>query len=148
MIKIVSESHVDHGLRMPQLLYVLERAEANAEPGHVAVLTVLLPTDLGPATCALYGPAMGDEPIADDRVRLARRGDRSGESRMLDAPLRETSRVTVIVGPHGDDGLVLYTAFGGPSTPREPWDPSLGSAAERAASVEFWSQHALATGEA
>ena len=50
--------------------------------------------------------------------------------------------MTVIGGPDGDDPCVLYTAFGGPAAPREPWDPSLDEAGW-AASLAFWEAHAL-----
>jgi hypothetical protein len=37
---------------------------------------------------------------------------------------------------------ILYTAFGGPLTPKEPGDATL-SGEERQESFKFWSQHAL-----
>jgi hypothetical protein len=53
--------------------------------------------------------------------------------------------ITVIGGPHLDDPCILYTAFGGPATPKEPGDPSLdGNLIELAKSQAFWAEHALA----
>lgn len=141
-IQILPGSHVDHGLSEDQLAWALGRVRELASPSGVTVSTVCLPAELGTVPCGLYGPAMGDEPVRDGHYQ--RRGDRPGESHVVVAPSRPTQRVTVIVGPHeGVDGLVLYTAFGGPAAPREPWDPSLDDAG-RAASEAYWRDHALA----
>jgi hypothetical protein len=145
-IAVLDVSHVDHGLTPEQLAYVLERVGEVAESGRVTIETVTLREDLGFVDCALYGPIVGDEPIAEERVIYERRGARPGESRLLWAPKRLTRQVTAIVGPHGDHSRVLYTAFGGPLTPREPWDPTLDELA-RDESVAFWREHALAVGD-
>jgi hypothetical protein len=50
--------------------------------------------------------------------------------------------VTVIGGPDDKGSVILYTAFGGPSALREPWDPGL-TEEERYESQRFWSEHAL-----
>jgi hypothetical protein len=141
------DSHVDHALTEAQLEWILSLP---AEPDTVTVQTVELPLHLGTVPCALYGPAMGDDPIPESAVQYERRGNREGESRML-APYiepwsafptypepRQVRTVTVISGPHDGRPCVLFTAFGGPQAPREPWeDDSEESAA-------FWREHALA----
>tara|TARA_R100001079_G_scaffold109558_1_gene82625 strand:- start:2922 stop:3344 length:423 start_codon:yes stop_codon:yes gene_type:complete len=139
MIKVIEASHVDHGLTSKQLDFVL------AQIGEVAgfgIHRVVLPESLGTVPCGLYGPTMGDDPVLESEVRLKRRGDREGLSRMVDRPVRQVSTVTVIAGPHEGE-TVLYTAFGGPPAPREPWDSSLDENGV-AESLKFWSEHALA----
>jgi hypothetical protein len=64
-------------------------------------------------------------------------------------PTRTTRKVTIIAGPH--DGMVdvLFTAFGGPSAPKEMYeweskeDPAFTSLDE-IQSRTFWAEHALA----
>lgn len=126
-----ADSHLDHGLTEPQISYLLGL-------DLVGVHTVELPAELGTVPCALYGPAMGDPAVPEAEVVLARRGARTGLSRLIRRPPRPTRLVTVIVGPH--DGLpdVLYTAFGGPAAPREPFE--VPDDPEAAA---FWAEHAL-----
>lgn len=148
-VAITSESHVDHGMSIEQLCFALGRLTDEVDldfAPHTAtrVVAVELPDHLGTLTCALYGPVMGDPPVTAAFMR--QRPGRSGESRMIDAPLRDTRTATIIVGPH-NGRLVLYTAFGGPVAPREPWDPSL-TAEGKAESEAFWREHALATGAA
>jgi len=137
MITRTADSHVDHGLTEAQLDYVLEHA---GDGEGFRIRQVELPPELGTAPCALHGPIMGDEPIDEAEVTYATRGDRKGESRLVTRPARRTATVTVIAGPHEGDPLVLYTAFGGPPTPREPFDAPPEAFAE---SSVFWAQHAL-----
>lgn len=142
-----SGSHVDHGITREQLAYLLGAVAEVADLGRVTIEPIRLPEQLGTVPCALYGPTMGDAPVPEADVVYQRRGDRDGATRMLPAPLRRTDRVTVIVGPApGHEGLVLYTAYGGPPAPREPWDPSLDPIGREEART-FWREHALATGE-
>lgn len=148
-VAITSESHVDHGLGIEQLCFALGRLTDQVDldfAPHTAthVVAVELPERLGTLSCALYGPVMGDPPVTDAFMR--HRSGRAGESRMIEAPMRDTRTATVIVGPH-EGRLVLYTAFGGPVAPREPWDPGL-SAEGKVESEAFWREHALATGAA
>jgi hypothetical protein len=143
MLKVHTDSHLDHGLTPDHVAWLLERFAARS---GFFLETVELPWYLGPLTCGLHGPIMGDEPVPEGEVNYARRGNRSGESRMCDRPARETRLVTVIAGPHGDEPCVLYTAFGGPSAPREPWDAGIKTDSEREASVLFWEAHALSAG--
>ena len=47
--------------------------------------------------------------------------------------------MTVIGGPDANGLTILYTAYGGPAAPREPWDPGSTSSAREA--QRFWSEH-------
>lgn len=132
------DSHVDHGLTEPQLQYLLDRF---ADRSAFFLETIELPEDLGTVPCGLYGPIMGDAPIADTEVAIVTRGTRTWTSRLVDRPARPTRKITVIAGPHGDHSCVLYTAFGGPAAPQEPGDPGCKNPE---ASVSFWREHALA----
>jgi hypothetical protein len=136
-MKLISESHVDHGLSEPQLGWLLHRF---ADRDGFFIESVELPTDLGMVPCGLHGPIMGDEPISDADVRFEHRGDREWTSRLCDRPVRQVRIVSVIAGPHGDDACVLYTAFGGPVAPQEQGDPACKDVP---ASEQFWATHAL-----
>jgi len=83
---------------------------------------------------------------SQNRAAWAVRGSRKWPSRVVSAPMRPVRTVSVIAGPddHGN-ACVLYTAFGGPTTPREPGDTSMNDE-QVAESKAFWAQHALATG--
>lgn len=138
---ILPESHVDHGLTRAQLEAALALVQLGDDP--VTVATVELPEDVGTVPCGLYGPIMGDAPVPDSETFYAPRGSREGMSRMTRRPMRQTRTITLIVGPHEGFRHVLYTAFGGPAAPREPWDPTLSVDEERE-SLAFWAEHALA----
>ena len=140
-MKIVADSHVDHGLSTEQVEYLKERY---ADLDGFKIESFELPAELGTVPCGLHGPLVGDEPVPESECRFAKRGNRAGESRLCDRPVRQTRTVTVIAGPHGDEACVLYTAFGGPLAPKEPWDPSL-SDEDRAKARAFWSEHALSS---
>lgn len=142
MLKIVSESHVDHGLCPEALEFILEQYK---DRDGFFIDTFTLPMEFGVVDCALYGPIMGDDPVTalHWEVSYERRGDRKHLSRMVNAPMRKTRKVTVIAGPHGEEPCVLYTAFGGPLAPKEIDDPTLKEE-ERPASAEFWRDHGLA----
>lgn len=133
-------AHLDHGLTAAHLAWIAERFR---ERSAFFIETVELPADLPPVACALFGPSVGDAAVGDEEVELVVRGGRGGPSRLVQRSPRETRTLTVIGGPDGDEPCVLYTAFGGPAAPREPWDPSLDDAG-RAESIAFWSAHALA----
>lgn len=135
-----ADSHLDHNLTDAQIEYLLDRFADRAE---FFIETIELPEDLGTAPCALYGPTMGDDPVRDGEVTLTVRGKRKGPSRLVDRPSRPTRQVTVIAGPHDGQPCVLFTAFGGPSAPREPWELEGSDSADLARSREFWAQHAL-----
>jgi len=136
-IKVIAESHVDHGIAKPALQWLLDRF---ADRDGFFIETVELPEELGMVPCGLHGPLMGDEPIAESEVTYKARGERGYPSRLADRPARQVRTVTVIAGPDGDEPCVLYTAFGGPLTPQEPGDPSCKDLKE---SQQFWSTHAL-----
>lgn len=94
--------------------------------------------------CGLYGPAMGDEAVSENRVQYQIRNGRRCASRVLiEGVARPTRTLTVIAGPAGDDSCVLYTAYGGPSAPREPGDTTIPNGAEWEQSRDFWREHAL-----
>lgn len=175
------DSHVDHGLTDLQLGYVIGQAEAlnsihemawqDIHKGRRAVgvrtFTIELPEWLGTVPCGLRGPIVGDPPIIDDAVVFDHRGDRKYPSRLVAMPPIQTNKVTVIAGPHDGHDLVLYTAFGGPKSPREvgeldailsdkfggstvsqlvasgKWDEHQRLADEKAQSIDFWKTHAL-----
>lgn len=148
-MEITEESHLDHGLAPDVVEHIRDRF---ADRASFFVESFELPPRLGLVYCDLYGPAMGDAPVVPGgpvtygRVAYLHRGSRPYPSRVLiGAPRRPTRTVTVIAGPHGDSPCVLYTAFGGPSTPREPGDPALNAcdADTIAAAEAFWAKHAL-----
>jgi hypothetical protein len=134
------DSHVDHSLTEAQLAYILG---LNAKENELTIQTVELPEDLGTVPCGLVGPAMGDAPVTSDQVTLKNRGERPYKSRLIAQAPRQTRMVTVISGPHDGNPCVLFTAFGGPVTPKEPGDLSIKSDSERLESEQFWSEHAL-----
>lgn len=140
-MKIIDKSHTDHGLTERHLQYL-----QFAFKGRTSFFreTIYFPGELEQIPCALYGPAVGDDPIAEKKVTYERRGDRPNLSRMIDKKSRPTRQVTVIAGPHEGEPCVLYTAFGGPLAPKEPGDPSLTEEEQIKEAEEFWKQHALA----
>jgi hypothetical protein len=141
MLVVTHESHLDHALSTKQIAWVLARFKENT---GFSIQTVDLPPEIGTVPCGLYGPAMGDAPVPDAEVRMAPRGDRTVLSRLCKRPGRQTSKITVIMGPDdfGHD-CVLYTSYGGPVAPREPGDPGLRTDEDRAEAAQFWSKHAL-----
>ena len=140
-VTIIKESHTDHSLTI-NLQEVLDANFADRDGFFIETI------DLGEAVgqCALHGPAMGDMPVAEevvgDCVYNGKRDGRDYESRLVTWPTRVSNLLTVIAGPHGDNNCVLYTAFAGPSAPKEPNDPSLTDE-EREYSEIFWAEHAL-----
>jgi len=135
---ITADSHTDHHLTPAHLAFVIERFGDRAA---FFIETVELPAHLPSLPCELHGPAVGEPPIADGEVFFARRGDRPGDSRMIVREPGASRLLTVIGGEHKGE-CILFTAFGGPSACREPWDPSLDDAG-RLESEAFWSEHAL-----
>lgn len=142
-IVILPESHVDH-LTPEQLGTVLTLTPTvTREVGNRTIATYELPESAGTVLCGLYGPAMGDEPVREHEVHYAPRGTRPNSSRLVHRPPRPTRTVTLISGPHRGFSRVLYTVFGGPEAPREPWDMGLETAEEIEESGAFWREHAL-----
>jgi hypothetical protein len=143
-MKITKDSHLDHHITPEQKAYVLEQFGSRDE---FFIETLTLPEALGTVPCGLHGPLMGDDPVPETEVRYAARGDRIGESRLCKRPVRPTDQLTIIAGPHDGERCVLYTAFGGPVAPREPFDPGLEDNGERDKSLAFWAEHALSEDE-
>lgn len=139
MLTISQESHVDHALSQGVLDYIIERYK---DRDGFFIDTFTLPPELGEVPCGLHGPATGDSPVPDSECVMEVRGERGWPSRLCDRPIRNTTTLTVIAGPHEDEPCVLYTAFGGPLAPKEPGDTSL-SDEQRIESVAFWKDHAL-----
>lgn len=139
-MKILPVSHLDHGLPESVVTHIAERF---ADRDAFFIETFELPSELPSVPCGLHGPVMGDEPVLDSEVALEVRGTRAGPSRLCARAPREVRSVTVIAGPHEGDACVLYTAFGGPQTPREPWDATLTTPAQVTHSRSFWANHAL-----
>lgn len=141
-------SHVDHGLTEAQLAWLLVEASARLldEPppwGEPYIASFQLPEELGTVPCGLHGPRAGDhDPVEEDEVTYAVRGSRTGESRLCARAPKQTRKVSLIAGEHEGEPWVLFTAFGGPVAPREPFELAEGSE-ERAASEAFWAKHAL-----
>ena len=141
-MKILTVSHTDHNLTPAHMAWIEERFGDRQE---FFLETVELPPELPALDCGLHGPLCGDAPVPEAEVTYRRRGDRPGKSRICDRPSRPTRLLTVIAGPDGDEPCVLYTAFGGPAAPREPFDPavSLMPPENQEACRAFWKEHAL-----
>jgi hypothetical protein len=139
MAEITKDSHLDHALTERQVDFVRGLIATFAE---FKILTIDLPEELGEVPCVLHGPLTGEDPVRDEEAYFEKRGlGREGESRMCRRPTIQTRKLSVIVGPH-KGAMILYTAFGGPVSPREPFDPSL-TPDQKAESVKFWAEHAL-----
>jgi len=136
MFKITSISHLDHSIDGGVVSYIRDKF---AERDGFFIESFDLPVELGKVPCALYGPICGDSPVGEDEVEYVARGDRSYPSRMVRRPMRQTSTLTVIAGPHDGESCILYTAFGGPLAEKECGDPT----ADAEKSKGFWSTHAL-----
>lgn len=134
-------SHLDHGLTPAHLEWLSSKFAGRT---GFFIETVEMPEGLPSLRCSLYGPAMGDAPVAEEHVSYAVRGNRRCASRHLAGVFpRETRLVTVVAGVVGEDPCVLYTSYGGPEAPREPGDLSLGTMEQILESREFWAKHAL-----
>lgn len=136
-MQITTESHLDHGIDDTTLELLRQRF---ADRDSFLIETFTVPG--GRFRCDLHGPACGDLPVLEAEVLYRVRGQRPGASRVINRDPRWTDQLTVIAGPSGDLPCVLYTTFGGPAAPREPFDPSLDPAG-LAESRAFWAEHAL-----
>jgi hypothetical protein len=142
-VKVIPESHVDHGLSPEQLAWLLDQ---NTNHTSFFIETRFLPPSLGTVECSLVGPAVGWGPVMEAEVKYVVRGNRKSASRVFINPPEkpQTRMVTIIAGPtEGHEGLVLYTAYGGPSAPREPGDPAISDWKGIVEARDFWAQHAL-----
>lgn len=137
---ILPVSHLDHDLTAAHVAWITLHF---ADRDGFFLETVELPPELPPVTCALHGPLVGDPPVPESEVSYRRRGDRPDSSRLCAREPRPTRLLTVIAGPEGDEPCVLYTAFGGPAAPREPFDPGVAEGELLEASRAFWAEHAL-----
>ena len=137
-------SHLDHGLTPAHLGWLAVKFAGRAA---FFIESVELPAELPALDCGLYGPAMGDDPVAEAAVTYAVRPGRKCASRIIPGrPARATRWVTIIAGPHDGHPCVMYTSYGGPEAPREPGDLSLGDMAQIQEARAFWAVHALASG--
>lgn len=137
-MKIIAESHTDH-VTSAHLDWLLDRFKDRTA---FFIETVTLPEELPPVRCDLWGPATGEDPVPEAEVSYVTRGARKGPSRVVQREHLLTRQLTVIAGPEGDEPCVLYTAYGGPAAPREPWDETLDDAGKLESEL-FWSEHAL-----
>lgn len=140
-LEITAASHVDHHLTPAHLAWLQERFK-DKEGFFIETLT--LPDSLQEVLCGIYGPSVGDEPVAETDVTYVIRGARKCASRMVARPNRPTRTLTVIAGPNDGKPCVLYTSYGGPCAPREPGDPGIASWDDIVAARAFWAEHALA----
>ena len=99
--------HGDHGLAESHAQFIKSVMDGY-EKGAFICASFELPPHCPPLLDALYGPINGDSPVAESDVFYQVRGDRSGESRMVDRPLRECRNVVII----GLANKVLWTAYG------------------------------------
>jgi hypothetical protein len=139
MLAINADSHLDHGLTVPHLRFVLAHFHDRTS---FFVCTLELPAELPELMCGLYGPAVGDAPVLDIQVLHEPRPGRAWPSRLVSLPPRQSKLLTVVAGPHEDIPCLLYTAYAGPEAPREPGDTTLSPEARQRAR-EFWAVHAL-----
>lgn len=134
--------HADHGIPHFTVLQVIQSLNL---PDGFFLRTTELPEGAPDAMNALYGPKSGDAPIPEDRVFYAQRSPDRPPSRMVALPKRPTRTVTAI-GMVEPDGVTVYTIYGGPSSEREPGDPSIANDPDLIkAAKAFWSKHALAS---
>lgn len=138
-LELHSDSHLDHNLSQEHIAWLLERFR-DKEAFFIETLT--LPDHLDEISMGLYGPSVGDEPVAEADVKYVIRGARKCASRVVSRPQRKTRQLTVIAGPHDGKACVLFTSFGGPLAPKEPGDTTL-AIDQVQASRDFWSTHAL-----
>lgn len=141
-MKITAASHLDHGLTPDHVAWLLERF---ADRSSFFVETVRLPDDLPDLPCNLHGPLTGGEPVAEESVVYRQRGNREWTSRLVARDPVPSRLLTVIAG-ESEGVFVLWTAFGGPCSPREPGDTSLNDE-QREESIAFWREHALGVGK-
>ena len=92
-----AESHMDHGFTQAQWDFIFAKYADKTEPFRD---TFELPAYLGTVSSELYGPSVGDSPIAEDDVFYARRGVRPWKSRLTMLPHRPTRFIRVIARTH------------------------------------------------
>lgn len=139
-LEIHEKSHLDHGLSSEHVAYIL--GLFNDRTGFFRE-TVTLPAGLSALLCGLYGPTVGDAPVPEAEAFYIVREDRSYASRTVWREGRPSRELSVIAGPFEGRPCVLYTAFGGPLTPREPGDLNIATWEELVEARRFWAEHAL-----
>ena len=137
-MKITKDSHLDHALQ-PEHIAFIERTFGDRQAFFLE--TVELPPELPSLPCSLVGPAVGKPAVSEAEVTYMVRGERKGPSRIVSGEPSMVRTLTVIGGEHEGE-VILFTAYGGPCAPREPWDESLDDAGREEARA-FWSEHAL-----
>jgi len=141
---ISKDSHIDHALWTSHLRFIFEKL---GDASSFGIHTLELPEGLASLPCQIHGPIVGEAAVPESEVRYEVRGNRAGASRIVNRDEVMVRTMTVIVGPDDkpvEGQVVLYTAYGGPQAPREPWDPAIQDNPEAlAASKAFWSEHAL-----
>jgi hypothetical protein len=134
-------AHDDHGLEPCHLAFIDTTLEG--WDGSFLMVHLDMPEECTPLLSALYGPAAGDAAVGEDEVEYEKRGTRPGPSRLVERPHRPVQMMVLIAGP-GNDGPIIYTAYGSPvQAPREWWDSGM-KPLEAMAAAKFWSEHALA----
>lgn len=133
------DSHLDHNLTPEHVKFVLglDPSEHGDPSSPVRVFAVEMPEHLADLPCGLHGPLMGDEPVPESEVTYAVRGERKGPSRLVARPVRPSRLLAVVAGPYDGHDWVLFTAYGGPVMPREPFED------DSEETREVWSKHAL-----
>ena len=134
--------HADHGLNDGHLRFI-DTILLNWH-GAFAIRHVELPPECDDLMSGLYGPAAGGAVVPESSVRYERRNGRPGPSRLIDMPERPCRMLVVIAGP-GNDGPMVYTAYGSQTVaPREWWDSSM-KPTETIEAAQFWAEHALSS---
>lgn len=143
---IITEfSRLDPDLRASHIAFILDRFKGRRD---AFVETFHLPSTLPSLQCALVGPVMGDDPVAESLCFYTKRGDRAFTSRLCHWAPRETWLLTVSAAPgalprdEDDDVMELLEVYAGPETVPEMCDPRL-PVDKVTASIAFWSEHAF-----
>jgi len=142
MANIVKVFHADHGISQSTMQTLVDQVLPFTPTGFF-LKTLDLPHGHEPVESLLYGPVAGDAPVPEAEVVYKQRSPDRPESRMVNLPRRTSKRATII-GIAAEDGVTIFTCYGGEAAPREPGDKSLTDPKELQESKTFWSQHALA----
>jgi hypothetical protein len=137
-MEITVASHLDHNLSPAHVALIRERF---GDRTAFFLETITLPPELPDLLCNLHGPATGEDSVLEAEVSYEIRGNRKGPSRLCKRQPVSVRVMTVIGGPHEGE-CILYTAYGGPVAPREPWDETLDVQGREEATA-FWTRHAL-----
>ena len=135
--------HDDHFLNQEQKDYVHRQVQANnPQDGAVFTYEIVLPERLcSGLVTAMYGTEEGDNPIMENEVFYAKRGDREWQDRMINKPMRPTNRVQAIGVVIEEENKILYfTIYGGAYAPQNPADPKNR---DPEGAKAFWKTHAL-----